>query len=192
MVHHEAGDAGEGLEQHQREHGHAQLEVVQVVVQGPVLGDCHDEGRQHHGHACNALSLVAFTALLHLGWLGGALHGGCGAMHGSCSAMQDPALVLALWLSEGGFLGANCWGCSIGGSSACSVLMGLLTCNLEGDVHHEPLAEGVLHAQQVRTGPQGEASRCKTGWSSRARQQRSPAPLNAASEAVAPPQQEAV
>ena len=45
-------------------------------------------------------------------------------------------------------------------------LTGQPTCNLDADVHHKPLAEGVLHEQQVRTRPQGEASRCKPGLAS--------------------------
>ena len=46
------------------------------------------------------------------------------------------------------------------------LLTGLPTCNLDADMHHEPLAEGVLHEPQVRTRPQGKASRCKPGLAS--------------------------
>ena len=96
MVHHEAGDAGEGLQQHQREHRHPQLEVVQVVVERPVLGDCHDEGCQHNAHPCSAASSVCAAAMLHVGWL-----------EGGCSSMQDVVLVVVIEFPEGaGFAAA--------------------------------------------------------------------------------------
>ena len=50
MVHHEAGDAGARLQQHQGDHGHSQLEVVEMVVQGPVPGDCNDQARHSNDH----------------------------------------------------------------------------------------------------------------------------------------------
>ena len=58
MVHHEAGDAGEGLQQHQHHDRNAQLEVVQAVVDGLVLGDCDDQACYRNSHARNLQAYV--------------------------------------------------------------------------------------------------------------------------------------
>ena len=53
VVHHQAGDGRAGLQQHQRDDRNAQLEVVQVVVEGPVAGKGNDGSSQHQQQPCD-------------------------------------------------------------------------------------------------------------------------------------------